>query len=118
MKSILLIDDNHLVLKLTTTALERAGYRVTALLDFGDFEPASCGVPDLLLIDIHMPTFYGDDVVTYLKETWNLAAPVFLISNASMRELEQACCRCGAAGYISKEWGVDAMIAQVKTVLG
>jgi len=118
MKSILLIDDNDLVLKLTKTALERAGYRVTALLDFGDFNPISCGVPDLLLVDIHMPTFYGDDVVTYLKETWNLSAPVFLFSSASMRELEQACSRCGASGYISKQWGVDVMVAQVKTVLG
>lgn len=118
MKNIVIIDDNDLVLKLAKTALERAGYQVTGLLDFGDFEPNVVGIPDLLLVDINMPTFYGDDVVTYFKETWNLPTPVFLFSNVSVHELEQACNRCGADGYISKEWGVDAMLAQVKTVLG
>lgn len=118
MKTIVIIDDSQLVLKLTKTALEHAGYHVKTLLDPGDFEPASLGVPDLLLVDINMPSFYGDDIVSYIKETWNLSTPILLFSNVSEQELEQACSRCGADGYISKGWGVEAMIAQVQTVLG
>ena len=75
-------------------------------------------MPDLLLVDINMPKFFGDDIVTYIKDTWNLTAPIFLFSNVSEQELEQACTRCGADGYISKGWGVEAMIASVQTVLG
>lgn len=118
MKTIVIIDDSALVLKLNKTALERAGYRVTGLLDFGDFEPTVSGIPDLLLVDINMPTFYGDDVVTFIKDTWNIPTPIFLFSNASEKELALAASRCGADGYISKEWGVEALLAQIKTVLG
>ena len=118
MKTIVIIDDSALVLKLTKAALEHVGYQVKTLLDPGEFEPATIGMPDLLLVDINMPQFYGDDIVAYIKETWNLTVPIFLFSNVSEQELEQACSRCGADGYISKGWGVDAMIASVQTVLG
>jgi DNA-binding response OmpR family regulator len=118
MKTVMIIDDSALVLKLSQIALERAGYKVTALVDFGEFEPSVFGIPDLVLVDVHMPMFYGDDVVNYLKETWNLSAPVYLFSSAPEPELERACDRCGANGYISKEWGVEALIEQVRTVLG
>ena len=118
MKTIVIIDDSKLVLKLTKSALEHAGYQVTALVDPGDFEPTSTTMPDLILVDINMPQFYGDDIVTYIKSTWNLAAPIFLFSNVSEEELERACSRCGADGYISKGWGVEAMVASVQTVLG
>jgi len=118
MKTIVIIDDSVMVLKVTKTALEHVGYQVKTLLDPGEFEPDTTGVPDLLLVDINMPQFYGDDIVTYIKSTWNLAAPIFLFSNVSEEELERACSRCGADGYISKGWGVEAMVASVQTVLG
>jgi DNA-binding response OmpR family regulator len=118
MKTIVIIDDSKLVLKVTKTALEHAGYQVKTLLDPGEFEPSVIGMPDLLLVDINMPTFFGDDIVSYIKETWNVTTPIFLFSNVSEHELEQACTRCGADGYISKGWGMEAMIAQVQTVLG
>ena len=118
MKTIVIIDDSQLVLKMTKIALEHAGYRVKTIVDPGDFEPIIHGAPDLLLVDINMPDFYGDDVVNYIKEAWNLPMPIFLFSNVSDAELEKACERCGADGYISKGWGVEAMIASVQTVLG
>lgn len=118
MKTIVIIDDSQLVLKMTKIALEHAGYQVKTLVDPGEFEPTTHGTPDLMLVDINMPEFYGDDVVTYIKEAWKLATPIFLYSNVSDVELEKACARCGADGYISKGWGVEAMIASVQTVLG
>ena len=118
MKHIVIIDDSALVLKMTKVALEHAGYQVKTLLDPVEFDPGSLGTPDLLLVDINMPKFFGDDIVSYIKDTYQLTSPIFLFSNVSEQELEQACTRCGADGYISKGWGVEAMIAQVKTVLG
>jgi DNA-binding response OmpR family regulator len=118
MKTIVIIDDSQLVLKLTKLALERVGYRVQTLLDPGEFNPEGAASPDLLLVDINMPQFYGDDVVSYIKDTWNLHAPILLFSNVSEKELAAAVNRCGADGYISKHWGMDEMIATVQTILG
>ncbi len=118
MKTIVIIDDSQLVLKLAKLALERVGYRVQTLLDPGEFDPEASGNPDLLLVDINMPQFYGDDIVAYIKDTWNLAAPILLFSNVSEKELADAVGRCGADGYISKHWGMDEMIASVNMLLG
>lgn len=118
MKTIVIIDDSELVLKLAKLALERAGYRVTTLLDPAEFDPAAMGTPDLLLVDINMPQFYGDDIVSYIKDTWQLSTPILLFSNVSEAELSNAVRRCGADGYISKHWGMDAMIDRVQLVLG
>jgi CheY-like chemotaxis protein len=118
MKNIVIIDDSALVLKLTKTALEHAGYKVKAMLDEVELDPDAIGGADLLLIDINMPKFFGDDIVSYIKDTFKVKIPIFLFSNVSEQELEQACTRCGADGYISKGWGVEAMIASVQTVLG
>jgi DNA-binding response OmpR family regulator len=118
MKTIVIIDDSQLVLKLAKLALERVGYRVHTLVDPGEFDPDASGVPDLLLVDINMPQFYGDDIVSYIKDTWQLTTPILLFSNVSEKELSDAVARCGADGYISKHWGMDEMIASVQTLLG
>ncbi|HVK76617.1 MAG TPA: response regulator [Kofleriaceae bacterium] len=117
MKTIVIIDDSQLVLKLTKQALERAGYRVQTLIDPGEFDPDANGTPDLLLVDINMPQFFGDDIVSYIKDTWSLTTPILLFSNASEKELLDAVARCGANGYISKHWGIEEMIACVHAIL-
>jgi DNA-binding response OmpR family regulator len=118
MKTIVIIDDSQLILRLTKTALEHVGYRVKTLVDPSEFEPDAIGIPDLMLVDINMPKFFGDDIVAYIKDTWNLATPIFLFSNVAEPELAKAARRCGADGYISKGWGVEEMIASVQTVIG
>jgi DNA-binding NarL/FixJ family response regulator len=94
------------------------GYRVTTLEDPGAFEPTTLGTPDLMLVDINMPQFFGDDIVSYIKDTWNLTTPILLFSNVSEKELADAAKRCGADGYISKAWGMEEMVGRVQTVLG
>jgi DNA-binding response OmpR family regulator len=118
MKTIVIIDDSQLVLKLARLALESVGYRVETMLDPGEFEPEALGMPDLLLVDINMPQFYGDDIVAYIKDTWSLSAPIYLFSNVSEKELADAVARCGADGYISKHWGMDEMSARARAVGG
>jgi DNA-binding response OmpR family regulator len=118
MKKIVIIDDSQLVLKLSRLALEQAGYSVMTMVDPGDFDPERLGVPDLMLVDINMPQFYGDDIVSYFKDTWNLSSPILLFSNVSENELADAVQRCGADGYISKHWGMEEMVAMVQSVLG
>jgi DNA-binding NarL/FixJ family response regulator len=117
-KQIVIIDDSQLVLKMSRLALEQVGYTVQTLTDPGDFDPDRTGVPDLVLVDINMPQFYGDDIVSYIKDTFNLPTPILLFSNVSEDELQQAVGRCGADGYISKHWGMDAMVAGVRQLLG
>jgi DNA-binding response OmpR family regulator len=117
MKCIVIIDDSNLVLKMSRLALEGFGYTVVPISDPSDFDPFRTGTPDLMLVDINMPQFYGDDIVSYIKDTFGLGCPIYLFSNVSEQELEDAVDRCGADGYISKHWGMDAMVTRVRAVL-
>jgi DNA-binding response OmpR family regulator len=117
MKRIVIIDDSDLVLKMSRLALEPFGYAVVALSDPGEFDPDQTGEPDLMLVDINMPQFYGDDIVSYVKDSFGLRCPIYLFSNVSERELADAVGRCGADGYISKHWGMDEMVVRVRALL-
>jgi DNA-binding response OmpR family regulator len=118
MKRISIIDDSDLVLKLAKRVLEDAGYLVETFTDAGFFDPTTGAAPDLLLVDVNMPEFYGDDIVTFIKDTWNLTVPILLYSNRSEEELADAVRRCGADGYISKQWGLEQLVQKVQEILG
>jgi DNA-binding NarL/FixJ family response regulator len=118
MKTIVIIDDSPVVLRVSKKALEGAGYQVIALDDPGDFHPTPDQAPDLILVDINMPQFYGDDVVAYFKEEWPQGAPIYLFSNVPEQELKSRTEACGAEGYISKEWGVKALVSTVESIIG
>jgi DNA-binding response OmpR family regulator len=118
MKHIVIIDDSAMILKLTSAALEGSGYRVTAIDDPGEFNPDATGSVDLFLVDINMPQFYGDDIVTYFKEEWSLTTPIYMFSNVPEEELKRRAERCGANGYISKDWGLEALLKHVELIIG
>src|SRR5262245_5083335 len=107
MKNVLVIDDSRVVLDVTRIALEGNGYRVNTLLEPGEFDPKAQGVPDLVLVDVNMPQFFGDDVVDYIRSAWELDSPILLFSNIAEEELRDRAKRCGADGYISKQWGLS-----------
>ncbi len=118
MKKIVIIDDSPMILKLAKGALEAAGYEVHALEDPGEFDPDVSGAPDLILVDINMPQFYGDDVVVYFKEAWPIDAPIYLFSNVPEPELKERAEGCGADGYISKDWGLESLVKSVEMIIG
>jgi DNA-binding response OmpR family regulator len=114
---IVIIDDSEMILKLTKTALEAAGFVVQALDNPGDFAPSE-DPPDLILVDVNMPQFFGDDVVTYLRDEWSISTPIYLFSSVAEAELERRANDCGAQGYISKNWGLDVAVRAVEHILG
>jgi len=118
MKKILVIDDSSVVLDLTKKTLEACGFTVDARSDLGEFDPAAPGAPDLVLVDINMSEFYGDDIVPFLRAEGSVTAPIYLFSNIAEQELATRAAECGADGYISKQWGVRRLLEIVKSVLG
>lgn len=117
MSQIVIIDDSRVALRLAKSALEGAGHTVVAMEDPGQFDPTTGIPPDLILVDINMPQFYGDDVVSYFRAEWALSAPIYLFSNVPEDELKQRAEGCGADGYISKNWGLDTLVSKVTGIL-
>ena len=118
MKHIMIIDDSEMVLKAASRALELAGFVVSTTTDPSEFEPGAGIKPDLLLVDINMPQFFGHDVVGYFKAEWPIDFPVFMYSDIAEAELDKLAKECGADGYISKGWGLERLISSVQAILG
>ena len=70
MKSILLVDDEPMILRVMRTALEKVGYKVITATDGLDaWAKIELGRPDILVTDIEMPRMTGKELCLKIQET-------------------------------------------------
>ena len=115
-KRILLIDDERLVLERAADALKAVGYDVVTSSEPGLPDGIVPETIDLVLLDINMPAYYGDDLIPVLPEL-GVHAPVYLYSSEDERRLSQIAERSGAAGVLSKKLTFTQMAAEVVAIL-
>jgi len=113
--TILVVDDSEVVLAVTKTLLEAAGYRV--LTHSG---PAGCVAvilqekPNLVLIDVNMPRLGGETIVKLFgKAQPNSEAIILLFSTLPSDQLESRAHAAGAHGYIRKTDDTFELVRQV-----
>ncbi|MBS2013311.1 MAG: response regulator transcription factor [Deltaproteobacteria bacterium] len=117
-RRILVIDDSPLVLELTRSVLEAAGYVVATAATLDSFEAARRdAAPDLILIDVQMPEAFGDDLAAMLKGGYGEIAPIVLLSSLDEDELAQRAAAAKVNGWVSKRSGFDALVAKVRELL-
>ena len=114
---IVVIDDSPMILRTAKLALEKAGFAVTTLDNPSAFEIVRKANPDLILLDINMPELFGDDVVDFFRQEWQINAPIYLCSDIPEEELRQRTLAAGASGYICKGWGLEELVARVSRAL-
>lgn len=116
---ILVVDDSQILLESTALALEDAGHEVHTLDN-----PLSVAAvvrresPDLMLIDLNMPTLTGD-MVTRIVSQYGVGKTmkVILYSDVDESELARRTSACGATGYISKRFTGPELARRVGLVL-
>ena len=120
---ILLIDDDPVFVEAIKTVLE-SKYKVVTAYD-GDtgLKKARSEKPDLILLDIIMPTKDGFDVCKQLKDDSALAKiPVIILTSFAQHRGEtnipvSAGFELEAEGYIDKPVSPDALLKQVGAIL-
>ena len=120
---ILLVDDDPVFVEATKLVLE-SKYRVAVAYD-GDSGLAKAReeAPDLILLDIIMPTKDGFHVCKQLKEDSKLAnIPVVILTSFAQHRGEtnipvSAGFELEAEGYIDKPVSPEALLKQVETIL-
>jgi DNA-binding response OmpR family regulator len=117
-KRILLVDDSPLIRESAAQALEAAGFDVTVRAAFDELLEHGIDGFDLFLMDVHMPELYGDDVAFTLRGERGVVTPIYLFSSVDETELARLAADAGIDGYISKNAGLDAMVARVCQILG
>jgi DNA-binding response OmpR family regulator len=110
MKTVLVIDDSEVVLELTKAALEKAGYNVvTRDRPSGSVAAILRDKPDIVLLDVNMPSLQGDVIAKILVRAMkNPDTLILLHSSLSIDTLRLKAVATGAHGYIQKtENGVE-----------
>ncbi len=119
-KTILVIDDSEIVLGVTRSLLEGAGYSViTHSRSTGSVALILQTKPDLVLLDVNMPSVRGD-MVARMSSATRLATGtvVVLYSTLSEYELKNLASECGADGYVKKGGSPQALLRQVAGFVG
>lgn len=120
MAKILIVDDQEAVLKLYSTILMKAGYEVvTAAGAKKGFELAASAKPDLILLDVMMPSIDGTEALANLAEnpaTKHIPV-IFLTSLIKENEVEEAQGDIGGHEFISKSTPNDKVVARIKKAL-
>jgi len=113
---ILLIEDNEQNLYLLTFLLEQNGYEVlSAISGQLGLKLAAEMNPDLILLDIQLPTMDGYAVARKLKADPQLKSiPIVAVTSYAMVGDKEKVLAAGAEGYIEKPINPETFVAQIE----
>lgn len=114
-KTVLIVEDNELNMKLFHDLLEAHGYRTLQTRDgLSALEIAREHMPDLILMDIQLPEVSGLEVTKWLKEDDELKRiPVIAVTAFAMKGDEERIREGGCEAYISKPISVSSFLETI-----
>ncbi len=115
-QSILVVDDEPKVVRLTRDYLEKNGFRVFTA---GDGQSALATArrekPDLVILDLMIPKIDGREVCRILRRESDI--PIIMLTALS-EEIDQVTgLEIGADDYITKPFSVRTLVARVRALL-
>ena len=118
-KTVLIVEDNELNMKLFHDLLDAHGYKTLQTKDGMEaLEIARNHRPDLILMDIQLPEVSGLEVTKWLKEDDELAAiPVIAVTAFAMKGDEEKIREGGCEAYIAKPISVGQFLETVRRFL-
>ena len=118
-KTVLIVEDNELNMKLFNDLLEAHGYRTLQTRNgLMALEIARDKEPDLILMDIQLPEVSGLEVTKWLKEDEALRhIPVIAVTAFAMKGDEEKIRQGGCEAYISKPISVATFLQTVEGFL-
>jgi len=115
-KTVLIVEDNELNMKLFHDLLEAQGYATLQTKDGREaLQLAREHRPDLVLMDIQLPEVSGLEVTKWIKEDENLREiPVIAVTAFAMKGDEEKIRQGGCEAYIAKPISVSEFLETVQ----
>ena len=119
-KTVMIVEDNELNMKLFNDLLESRGYRVIQTRNgLEALDLARAHMPDLILMDIQLPEVSGLVVTKWLKDDDQLAhIPIIAVTAFAMKGDEERILQGGCEGYISKPISVSHFLETIAGYIG
>ncbi len=118
-KTILIVEDNELNMKLFRDLLQAHGYETLHSREgLHALELAREHMPDLVLMDIQLPEVSGIEIIKWMKEDKKLQGiPVIAVTAFAMKGDEERIREGGCEAYISKPISVVPFMQTIKSFL-
>jgi CheY-like chemotaxis protein len=119
MKRVLVCDDEPIVHKVARVAFEQLPVEVVNARDgLQAMEYLKGGAPfDLIITDIHMPHYNGDDILRLVREEQKRDTPIVMLSSDGEEEVIKLALKQGVNDFIVKPVDATRLIKKVKRYL-
>ena len=119
-KTVLIVEDNELNMKLFHDLLDAHGYKTLQTRSgLEALKLARERRPDLILMDIQLPEVSGLEVTRWLKDDEELRdIPVIAVTAFAMKGDEERIRQGGCEAYISKPISIGTFLETVRKYLG
>src|SRR5437773_12350096 len=115
--TILIVEDEHAVARGIQYALEQEGYEVTMARSGEEgLEIATTQAPDLVLLDVRLPTMDGFEVLRRMRAA-GTKAPVLMLTARDDEVDKVIGLELGADDYVTKPFGLRELLSRIKALL-
>ncbi len=113
---VLIVDDEPQILRVLRPALAASGYNVvgaeTAAEALGALRE---GIPDLVILDLGLPDMDGKEALRKMRILTN--TPIIVLSARDRESEKVMALDLGADDYVEKPFGMDELLARMRTAL-
>lgn len=114
MKTILVVEDDKIILTGLRQALEHEGYCVRCAVNGAEgLYMAQTERPDLVILDIMMPEMNGFEVMTEIRRRGQQTPIIVLSARVDCKDKVRGL-ELGADDYVSKPFDLDELLARIK----
>ena len=120
-KNILVVEDDANLRSILSEGLKREGYNVAQAKNGEEgLALALSGHPDLILLDIILPSMDGVSVLSQIREDeeWGKNVKVIMLTNLNDSQSVAACLALGAHSFLVKaDWTIEDIMNTIKDEL-
>jgi len=119
-RTILVVDDEPMVVEVVERYLLREGFRVVTATNGDQALAAACdptALPDLVVLDVMLPGIQGVDVCQRLRDDHGAVMPIILLTARGEEDDRIRGLTAGADDYVVKPFSPGELVARVKAQL-
>ncbi|MBI4364777.1 MAG: response regulator [Candidatus Latescibacteria bacterium] len=118
-KSVLIVDDEKLLVRTLSNALKEAGYKITIAGSAEQAEKHVFGDPpfDLIILDNRLPKESGIEVVKRARER-SVRSKLILMTAYETPEVKAEAKRLKVDRYLKKPFDLTALLEEIESLIG
>ena len=116
--TILVAEDEPMLLKTIELKLKKEGYEVVATADGREaIEKIEASSPDMVITDIMMPFSSGLEIISLVRQKIKRKIPIIILSAIEQEKVVLEAFELGADDYITKPFSLNELMIRVRKLM-